>query len=114
MYYYKPSIYIHVKNITPDTETGIGKFTDAEIAGALRYGVHPDGTVVYDFMPFHNMSDEDLTAVISYLRAHKPVHNKVPGNDLNTLGNIVKAFMTEPVGPDGPVPGTVKKDTTAE
>ena len=105
---------IYSKNITPDTETGIGKFTDAEIARALRYGVHPDGTVVYDFMPFHNMSDEDLTAVISYLRAQKPVHNKVPGNDLNTLGNIVKAFMIEPVGPDGPVPATVKKDTTAE
>src|SRR6187402_1118565 len=49
---------IYSKNITPDKETGIGKYTDAEIARALRYGVHPDGTVVYDFMPFHNTSDE--------------------------------------------------------
>lgn len=104
---------IYSKNITPDSATGIGRYTDAEIARALRYGVHPDGTVVFDFMPFHNMSDEDLTAVISYLRAQKPVYNKVPDHDLNILGKVVKAFMVKPVGPDGPVPATVKKDTTA-
>ena len=51
---------IYSKNITPDSQTGIGKYSDAEIARALRYGVHADGTVVYDFMPFHNTSDEDL------------------------------------------------------
>lgn len=104
---------IYSKNITPDVETGIGKFTDGEIARVLRYGVHPDGAAVYDFMPFHNMSDEDLTAVISYLRAQKPVHNKVPENDLNVIGNIIKAFMVKPVGPDGPVPAMVVKDSTA-
>lgn len=103
---------IYSKNITPDSATGIGSYTDAEIARALRYGVHPDGTVVFDFMPFHNMSDEDLTAVISYLRAQKPVYNKVPDHDLNILGKVVKAFMVKPVGPDGPVPATVTKDTT--
>jgi mono/diheme cytochrome c family protein len=105
---------IYSKNITPDKETGIGKYTDAEIARALRYGVHPDGTVVFDFMPFHNTSDEDMTAIISYLRAQKPVVNKVPDHSLNVLGNVVKAFMVKPVGPDGPVPATVKKDTTIE
>ena len=62
---------LYSKNITPDKETGIGNYTDAEIARALRYGVHPDGTVVFDFMPFHNMTDEDMTAVISYLRVQK-------------------------------------------
>lgn len=103
---------IYSKNITPDKETGIGNFTDAEIARALRYGVHPDGTAVYDFMPFHNTSDEDLTAIISYLRAQKPVRNEVPQNELNTVGKIVKAFMVKPVGPDGEVPKAVAPDTT--
>ncbi len=105
---------IYTKNITPDMETGIGKYTDAEIARALRYGVHPDGTVVYDFMPFHNTSDEDLSAIISYLRAQKPVHNKVPNHDLNPLGMAVKAFLIKPVGPDGDVPVAVKVDSTVE
>ena len=104
---------IYSKNITPDKETGIGKYTDVEIARALRYGVHPDGTVVYDFMPFHNTSDEDLTAMISYLRAQRPVHNAVPDHQLNLMGNAVKAFLVKPAGPVGEVPRAVTPDTTA-
>ena len=104
---------IYSKNITADKETGIGKYTDGEIARALRYGVHPDGTVVYDFMPFHNTSDEDLTAIISYLRTQRPVHNPVPEHTANLMGNIVKAFLVKPVGPSKPPPATVKRDTTA-
>ena len=105
---------LYSKNITPDKETGIGNLTDAEIARALRYGVHADGTVVYDFMPFHNMTDEDMTAVISYLRAQKPIKNKVPDHDLNLLGNAVKAFMVKPVGPDGEVARQITKDSSAD
>jgi mono/diheme cytochrome c family protein len=104
---------IYSKNITPDKETGIGNYTDAEIARALRYGVHPDGTVVFDFMPFHNMSDEDMTAIISYLRVQKPIYNKVPDHDLNALGNAVKAFVVKPVGPDREVPAQMTRDTFA-
>jgi mono/diheme cytochrome c family protein len=105
---------IYTKNITPDLETGIGKYSDGEIARALRYGVHPDGTVVYDFMPFHNLSDEDLGAVISYLRVIKPIKNEVPQHSLNLLGMAVKAFLIKPVGPKGDVPKTVIKDTSVE
>lgn len=104
---------IYSKNITPDMETGIGKLTDGEIARALRYGVHPDGTAVFDFMPFHNTSDEDLTAIISYIRSQKPVKNKVPRNNPNLLGNVVIAWMVKPVGPTGEVPASVKRDTSA-
>jgi mono/diheme cytochrome c family protein len=104
---------IYSRNITPDKTTGIGNFTDAGIARALRYGVHPDGTAVFDFMPFHNMSDQDLQAVISYLRAQKPVYNPIPHNQLNVMGHIVKAFMVKPVGPDGAVPSAVRADTGA-
>lgn len=104
---------LYSRNITSDKETGIGNRTDAEIARVLRYGVHANGEAVYDFMPFHNMSDEDLTAVISYLRTLNPVKNKVPENKLNILGNIVKAYMVKPVGPTGEVSAAVKPDTTA-
>ena len=104
---------IYSKNITPDKETGIGSLTDGEIARVLRYGVHANGDPVYDFMPFHNMSDEDLTAIISYLRSMQPVKNKVPDNKLNLIGNLVKAYMVKPVGPNGEVPLSVKTDTNA-
>lgn len=105
---------IYSKNITSDKETGIGNLTDGEIARVLRYGVHPDGEAVYDFMPFHNMSDSDLVAVISYLRTLQPVKNKVPENELNIMGNMVKAYMVKPVGPSAEVPVAVKPDTTAD
>ena len=108
-----PIAKIYSKNITPDSSTGIGRYTDAEIARALRYGVHPDGTAVFDFMPFHNTSDEDLTAIISYLRSQKPVRNQVPENSYSILGNVVKAFLIKPVGPSSDVPVSVKKDTSA-
>ena len=105
---------MYTKNITPDSVTGIGRYTDAQIARALRYGVGPDGRALFDFMPFHNTSDEDLTAIISYLRAQKPVRKQVPDHTFNTLGKVIKAFMIKPVGPDGEVPVAVKKDSTAE
>jgi len=104
---------IYSANITADSVYGIGRFTDAEITRALRYGVHPDGTVVYDFMPFHNLSDEDLTAVLSYLRTQKPLAYKKPANQLNLIGNVVKAFLIKPVGPSETIAATVKPDTTA-
>ncbi|MGN6617853.1 MAG: c-type cytochrome [Ilyomonas sp.] len=104
---------IYSKNITPDSATGIGKYTDGEIARALRYGVHPDGTAVFDFMPFHNISDEDLTAIISYIRSQKPVHHEVPAHKPNLIGKMVIAFLVKPVGPSEEIPKSVIKDTTA-
>jgi mono/diheme cytochrome c family protein len=108
-----PIAKIYTKNITPDSATGIGRYNDAEIARALRYGVHPDGTAIFDFMPFHNMSDEDLTAVISFLRSQKPVVNKIPANSYNLMGRVVKAFLIKPVGPSGNVPVSVTPDTSS-
>lgn len=104
---------LYTPNITQDKETGIGNFTDGEIARSLRYGVHPNGTVVYGVMPFQNMADEDLTAIISYLRTVKPIRHKAPEHSLNPLGNIVKAFLVQPSGPNGEVPEKVVKDTSA-
>ncbi|HET9429713.1 MAG TPA: c-type cytochrome [Chitinophagaceae bacterium] len=103
---------IYARNITPDKETGIGNLTDAEIARTLRYGVYPDGTTLFDFMPFHNMADEDLGAIISYLRAQKPVVNKVPNNAMNPMGMVIKAFLMKPAGPTMEVPVSIKPDTT--
>lgn len=104
---------IYVKNITPDSETGIGKLSDKEIARLLRYGVRHDGTAGLDFMPFHNLTDEDLTAVISFLRSQQPVKNKVPENEIFALGKVVNAFLIKPVGPTGEVPKSIPRDTSA-
>jgi len=67
-------------NITPDPETGIGKWTDAQLARAIREGIRPDGSVIGPPMPiefYRGISDQDLKAIIAYLRAQKPVKNAV-------------------------------------
>jgi mono/diheme cytochrome c family protein len=104
---------VYSANITSDPVYGIGRYDDGQIARVLRYGVHPDGTAVYDFMPFHNLSDEDLTAVISYLRTQKPVALKKQENQLNAIGNMVKAFLVKPVGPSENIEQKVQKDSSA-
>lgn len=105
---------IRIPNITSDKETGIGNISDAIIARALRYGVAHDGHAMIDFMAFHNTSDEDLTAIISYLRTLPPVTNKVPKFEPNLLGMVIKAFMLKPTGPTGEVPKSVTPSVTAE
>ena len=102
----------YVANITPDPVTGIGRYNDGEIARALRYGVHPSGRAMLPFMPFAELADDDLTAVISYLRSRPPMQHEVPGHDVNLLGRFVKAFILEPTGPKHPVPATVEKGAT--
>ncbi|MBI5170562.1 MAG: cytochrome C [Candidatus Eisenbacteria bacterium] len=88
------------RNITPDSATGIGAFTDGQIARALRDGVGNDGRALLPFMEMQGLSDEDLVAVISYLRSQPPVHHVVPDHQYNFLGTIVKAtVLSKPVGP---------------
>ena len=105
---------IYARNITSDKETGIGNLTDAEIARTLYYGVGSDGRAMFDFMPFHNVSESDMQAIISYLRTQKPVKNKVPPNNYNTMGKIVKAFLLKPTGPSGSIPKKIAPDTSAQ
>lgn len=104
---------IRTPNITPDNETGIGKLSDGEIARVLRHGVFPDGRAVFDFMPFHDLSDEDLTAVISYLRSQKPVRHEVVHREINFIGKAVMAFLITPVGPTKEPPAEVMPDSTS-
>lgn len=68
-------------NITPDKETGIGNWTDAQVIRATREGVLPDGSIIGPPMPiefYRHMSDRDAKAFVAYLRSLKPVRNKVP------------------------------------
>lgn len=101
-------------NLSSDMETGIGNLKDEEIARALRYGVGHDGRALFAFMPFQNASDEDLTAIISFIRTMPAVKNKVPQKDLNFLGKGVNAFLIKPVGPNGTPVISIKPDSSAE
>src|SRR6478736_5386908 len=64
---------IHTPNITPDPETGIGSYTDAQLYNALKNNIGHSGRALVGFMSFNNMGDEDVMAIISYLRTMEPV-----------------------------------------
>jgi len=72
----------YAPNLTPDKETGLGSWTDAQIATALTTGVRPDGRILAPIMPwraFAGLTKEDVGAMIAFLRTLPPVQNKVPG-----------------------------------
>lgn len=65
-------------NITPDPETGIGRWTDAQIALAIREGRRPNGSLIGPPMPielYRGIADRDLAAMVAYLRSVPPVRN---------------------------------------
>ena len=68
-------------NLTPDNETGIGRWNDTEIASMIRSGVGRHGGVALPVMPwpaFARLGDADVTAIVAYLRSLPPVSHRVP------------------------------------
>jgi len=73
-------------NITPDAETGIGKWSEAAFRRAMRDGVDREGRHLYPTFPydhFTNVSDEDDRALYAYLMTRQPVQAAVPANRLS-------------------------------
>ena len=69
-------------NLTPYVETGLGGWSDEDIANALRTGVRHDGRGLAPIMPWASyaaITDEDLAALIAYLRSLPPFSYKAPG-----------------------------------
>jgi mono/diheme cytochrome c family protein len=67
-------------NVTPDHETGIGAWSDAQIAAAIRDGHRPDGSLIGPPMPvesYRGISDRDLRALVAWLRTVPPVRHAV-------------------------------------
>jgi mono/diheme cytochrome c family protein len=68
---------IYSTNITPDAETGIGGYTDADFLNAVHRGIGRGNTKLYPAMPYASytyMSDADALAIKAYLFTIKPVH----------------------------------------
>lgn len=90
---FPPLGVMYTKNLTPDPSTGLGRYSDGEIFRMMRHAVKPDGTATLSvLMPFWNMADEDLIAVISYLRSLDPVKNEVRLNEWTFMGKAVRVI----------------------
>ena len=76
---------IYSTNITPDADTGIGRYTDANFLDALHKGIGRGNTRLYPAMPYASytyMSDADALAIKAYLFTLKPIHAPAPDNTL--------------------------------
>lgn len=65
--------------------TALSEWSDEEIEQAIRYGVRPDGSPLLPPMPYEayaNLSDEDMTAIIAYLRSLEPVESDIPDAEI--------------------------------
>lgn len=72
-------------NITPDRDTGIGRWSDADFARALKEGIRPDGAHYFPAFPYTTytrMTDEDIRALKAYLFAQPPVHRPNRSHDI--------------------------------
>jgi len=72
----------HGPNLTPDSATGLGSWTEEQIVAAIRTGKRPDGRVLAPVMPWMSLArltDADALAIAAYLKSLPPVPNKVPG-----------------------------------
>ena len=69
-------------NLTPDKATGLGNWTDAQVAAAIQTGARPDGRLLAPIMPYHafaNLTPQDVQAIVAFLRSVPPVQHKVAG-----------------------------------
>ena len=69
-------------NLTPDAETGLGRWSEQDIVTAIRTGQRPDGRTLAPIMPWANLAaltGSDAAAIAAYLKSLPPVKNKVPG-----------------------------------
>jgi len=78
----KPGV-VFPSNITSDVETGIGGWSDAQIANAIRFGAGRHGAGGIRVMPwpgYARITDDDVAAMVAYLRSIEPVRHRVPSN----------------------------------
>jgi mono/diheme cytochrome c family protein len=94
---------LYPPNLTPAGP--LSSWSDGQIIRAIREGIHANGRTLV-LMPsgtFHNMSDEDVQAVVGYLRSQPAVQHNPPSNQLNVLGVIMVGLGFFPTSAQPPV-----------
>ena len=96
---------IHSTNITPDPDTGIGRWSQREFLNSMRHGVRPNGEHLYPVFPYTAytlMTDEDVAALFAWLQRLPPVRQGAAENalpfpfNIRALMAVWKALFHEP------------------
>lgn len=98
-----------------------GTYTDADYVGAIRHGIRPDGTslVIMPSPEYYYLNDEDLGAMIAYLKQVPPVDQPTPARTFGPIGRALVTFDQFPLAAaliphDAPRPAAVANGPTAE
>jgi mono/diheme cytochrome c family protein len=74
---------VHSANLTADPDTGLGSWSDQQIADAIRFGKRNDGTNLAPMMPrFATLADKDVLDLVAFVRTFEPIANAVPAPEL--------------------------------
>ena len=110
--------------IAPNLTTGKGgvgsKYTDSQMAVAIRHGIKIDSTsaLVMPSPEFQVFTDEDVGAIIAYVRSKPPVDNTLPKSTLGPVGRALSAtgqlpiYVAEDIAVDRPHAATIVRDTS--
>lgn len=94
-------------NITSDSDTGAGRWTDDMIARAIREGIGHDGRMLHPQMwygAFHDLSDEDVASIVVYLRSVPPLRNSLPQTRIPLGRSLRYADLQRPITSPVPAP----------
>ncbi len=99
---------LYGQNITSDPDTGIGKWTEADIAKAVKTMTRPDGTIIQGPMQFYlagwsKLEDRDVTAIAKFIKTIPPIKKKIPKSTF-------KPAMGPPPGAGGARAGSGSAD----
>lgn len=77
-----PGTRAYAPNLTPDLETGLGRWTPAQVLDAVRLGLDDEGEALCVVMPrFPSLTATEGDAVVTYLRSLPPVSHEVPQSE---------------------------------
>lgn len=79
---YDSTVELYAPNLTPDPDTGLGKWSVAQLALAIRDGIDDTGEVLCPQMQHYaTMGDQELNAIIAYMQKQLPAVKKtIPGS----------------------------------
>ena len=100
-------------NITADSVAGIGRMSDDAVVRSLRYGISHSGRPLLPLMPFAELADRDLQAIVSFLRTVPSVPEIAPPSDLSWVGRFAVNVILKPQGPQVSPPADMPPERSA-
>ena len=74
-------VSLYAPNLTPDQATGIGSWDDLQLQEAIVEGVDKEGlNLCPEMKHYKTMADDEVAAIIAYLRSLPPVKKVIPGS----------------------------------